>query len=69
MPEKLLRLPDVQERFPMSRAYIYAEISRGRFPKPVPIGIRAVAWRESEIEAVIESRARQGNKPELEPAA
>jgi prophage regulatory protein len=68
MPEKLLRLPDVQELYPMSRAHIYAEIARGRFPKPVPIGVRAVAWRASDIEALIESKGKQA-EPQFSPAA
>lgn len=56
MTEKLLRLPDVQELYPMSRAHIYAEMARGRFPQPVAIGLRAVAWRASDIEALIERK-------------
>jgi prophage regulatory protein len=49
-PERLLRFPSVQQRVPYSHSTIYLLIKEGRFPKPVFLGGRAVAWRESEID-------------------
>jgi prophage regulatory protein len=64
MPEKLLRLKDVQERVPYSRAQLYALMSENQFPKAIAIGLRAVAWRESEIDAWISSKiVAAGGKP------
>lgn len=55
---KLLRLPDVIEQTAMSRSAIYAEMERGRFPRPVKLlsGARANAWPADEIAAWINSR-------------
>ena len=33
----------------LSRSTIYARIKDGTFPRPVPLGERAVAWLETEI--------------------
>lgn len=56
MLEKLLRLSEVRNRVPYSRATIYRLISSGEFPRPYNLGARAVAWREAEISAWIETR-------------
>lgn len=34
----------------LSRSSIYRKMSEGSFPKPVPIGERAVAWIDSDVE-------------------
>lgn len=58
--QKLLRLTDVRARVPYSRSTIYQLISQGKFPKPICIGERAVAWLESDIDAWIEARIQSG---------
>lgn len=50
MNNSILRLPDVKARVGLSRSTIYLRITQGNFPKPVPLGGRAVGWVESEIE-------------------
>ena len=45
----ILRLPAVTARTGLSRSTIYQRIAEGRFPKPVPLGGRAVGWVEAEI--------------------
>lgn len=52
--QKLLRLPDVIARTGLSRSTIYETATR--FPKPVKLSARAVAWVESEVDEWIESR-------------
>lgn len=47
----LHRLPAVTARSGRSRAWIYAAIARGEFPAPVRVGVRAVAWRDSDLVA------------------
>ena len=51
----LIRLPEVLKRTGFGKAWIYRLISEGRFPAPVKIGVRAVAFVESEIDAWIQS--------------
>jgi prophage regulatory protein len=46
----ILRLPAVKERTGLSRSTIYQRIAKGRFPKPISLGARAVGWVESDIE-------------------
>lgn len=46
-----IKLPKVLAISNKSRSTVYAEIKAGRFPKPIKIGRRAVAWLDSEIEA------------------
>lgn len=55
-PDVLLRLPRVKQRTGLGRSTIYEQISQGLFPKPVKISVRAVAWRESQIDQWIEQR-------------
>lgn len=54
----LLRLKEVLQRLPVSRASLYAGMRTGLYPQPVRIGKRTVAWKESEIEACIASMNR-----------
>ena len=54
--QKLIRLPEVRQRVPLSRSMIYLLVSRGEFPKPVSLGRRSVAWVEAEVEAWVAAR-------------
>ena len=53
--QSLIRLPEVLKRTGFGKAWVYRLISEGRFPAPVKIGVRAVAFVESEIDAWIQS--------------
>ena len=50
MKPSISRLPDVKKRIGMSRTTIYARISEGTFPQPVPLGGRSVGWLDTEID-------------------
>jgi prophage regulatory protein len=52
----LIRLDRVKARTCLSRSTIYAYMRDGRFPQPVTISERCVAWVETEIEAWIAER-------------
>lgn len=54
--EQLLRLPEVREFTRRSTTRIYADMAEGKFPKPVRIGARAVAWRARELETWLQER-------------
>jgi prophage regulatory protein len=47
----LLKLTAVMRETALSRSSIYNAIQEGRFPRPVKIGKRAVAWRAEDIAA------------------
>ncbi len=47
---RLIRLPEVLERTGYGKSWIYRLINDGKFPAPVKIGSRAVAFVESEID-------------------
>lgn len=53
--EKLLRYPDVRARLPMSRSSWYEGIKAGRYPPPVKLGPKMSAWREADIDELIQS--------------
>lgn len=63
-PIRLIKMPEVMHRTANGKAWIYRLIAQGRFPKPVKIGSRSVAFVESEIDAWIEQRiaASRGNE-------
>lgn len=56
MSDPLLRRPDVEALTGLSRAWIYAAMQRGEFPRPVKIGRRAVRWPRSVIDRWVEAR-------------
>lgn len=56
MADRLMRRPEVENMTGLSRSTIYAWMGAGRFPKPVPLGSRLVAWRESDVLSWIEAR-------------
>ncbi len=53
---RLIRRPVVQDMCGLSSSAMYEQIANGTFPRPVPIGARAVAWVESEVEDWIDKR-------------
>jgi prophage regulatory protein len=59
----LMRLPQVMREVGLCRSSIYAAVSQGRFPSPVKIGLRAVAWRAEELEAWKATLGRGGPTP------
>lgn len=56
MTNVLLRLSSVKAACGLSRSELYRRIRSGDFPRPVALGSRAVAWRQSDVVAWIDSR-------------
>lgn len=52
----LIRLEQVKARTGLSRSTLYAYVREGRFPAPVAISERCVAWVEGEIDGWIAER-------------
>jgi prophage regulatory protein len=48
-PTKFLRRPEVEKITGLPRSSIYERMAAGTFPRPVPLGDRAVAWLEAEV--------------------
>lgn len=58
----LLRLPAVKARVGLCRSSIYNRIAEGKFPPPVSLGGRAVAWPSDSIDRWISDRIAQGGR-------
>jgi prophage regulatory protein len=56
---RLLRLPDVLERVGLRRSRLYDLVADGRFPTPVKLGDRAVAWPADEVDDWIRAKIRE----------
>ena len=53
---RLIRLKEVMHCSGLARSTIYKYVAAGIFPKPVPLGGRAVAWVQAEVDAWIDSK-------------
>jgi prophage regulatory protein len=64
-PDQLLRIEQLQEIFPFSRASIYRLIRAGKFPSPISLGGgRAVGWLRREVDEYLRERiAARGVSP------
>ncbi len=62
IPPALIRLDTVMARTGLSRSTLYAYMREGRFPQPVAISERCVAWIESEISDWIADRIAKGRR-------
>lgn len=56
MNQQFLRLPQVRDMVGLSRSEIYRRVSIGDFPKPVPLGARAVGWVSGEVQAWVKQQ-------------
>lgn len=53
--EGYVRLSEVLAVYPVKKSTWYNGINAGRFPKPVRLGARTVAWRVEDIRLLIKS--------------
>lgn len=61
MTDRILRRAETCHRCGFSVPGLYKAMREGRFPKPVRIGPRAVGWRESDIQAWMDSLPTAGD--------
>jgi prophage regulatory protein len=47
--QKIIRLADLPNFTGLRRTQIYALVTAGRFPKPVRLSTRRLAWLEAEV--------------------
>lgn len=68
-PLRLLRRPEVERLTGLKTSAIYAAMKAGTFPRPLPIGMNAVAWISVEVEAWIAQRVLARDRPQVEQVA
>jgi prophage regulatory protein len=55
-PERLLRMPEVEQLCGLKRSSIYRRVADGSFVRPVSLGGRAVGFPASQIQQWIADR-------------
>ncbi|WP_431276853.1 helix-turn-helix transcriptional regulator [Variovorax ureilyticus] len=53
----LLRLPQVLAMYPIGKSTWWEGVKSGRYPKPIRISTRCVAWRMTDIHALLQEQA------------
>jgi prophage regulatory protein len=56
--DRLLTWPELTQLIPYHRVHVNRLERAGKFPLRLQLGAKRVAWRESEIQAWIDSRPR-----------
>jgi predicted DNA-binding transcriptional regulator AlpA len=59
-PRAALRLKQVLKIYPVSEGTWRRGVREGRYPRPIKIAARAVAWRAADILALLEDRESEG---------
>mgnify|MGYP003603103788 FL=1 len=59
---RILKLKEVLTRTGLGKTTLYMLISNGDFPKQIPLGLRAVGWLESEVDAWILEKIESRNR-------
>ncbi len=62
MTNKFLRRNEVEKVTGLKRSSIYSKIKEGDFPKPIKLGMRAVAWLEADVMQWIESKVTDSRR-------
>jgi len=60
--KKIIRIKATKDLTGLSRSTIYAMQKEGMFPHSISLGLRAVGWLESDIEAWIDTRISASRK-------
>ncbi len=54
VPDRLLNAKSVMEFTTYSRTELWRQVQSGRFPSPVKLGERRIAWRASDVAGFID---------------
>jgi prophage regulatory protein len=65
MNAKLLRIDEVLVQVPLSKSTLLRQVAEGRFPAPIRLGARRVAWLETEIATWREARIAARDEPSV----
>lgn len=58
--QKILRLKDVVSTTGLSKSSVYRLLSMQLFPAPIRLGLAAIGWRASDIDAWLAARPTVG---------
>ena len=56
MEEIIIRRKTLEAKLGLSCSTIYALMAKGKFPRPVKLGNRAVGWKSEDIKRWVEER-------------
>ena len=59
---RLIRRKEVEKMTGLVKSSIYLKIKEGDFPKPIKIGLRAIAWLEADIAGWIAAKVEKSKK-------
>lgn len=59
MARTVLRRREVEARVGLKKSDLYARMAAGEFPRPIPLGTRAVGWLEDEVDAWVTARVAE----------
>lgn len=62
MSKTLIRMSETMRRTGYGKAWLYKLISQDRFPKPIKIESRSIAFVESEVDDWINQRIEESRK-------
>lgn len=57
---RFIRLKEVKKICGLSRTTLYQKIKKGEFPESYALGVRAIGWLASDVDAWIASRVKVG---------
>jgi prophage regulatory protein len=58
VPLILMRIPQILEIMPISRATFCSMVKKGEFPKPIKIG-RSSLWTQEQVQAYMRQKAKE----------
>ena len=67
MSEKLLNRREIEQMLNIGRSSVFRYLKEQGFPEPIRLSARSLRWRESEVQAWIESRKGAKCKNKAKP--
>lgn len=61
--DRLLRLDEVLQRFPVGASTWWAGVKSGLYPKGVKVGPKLTCWRQSDVDALEMAHTKDGSAP------
>lgn len=65
MTIKMMRLPETVAAYGKPKSSLYRDVKNGLLTPPVDIGLRASAWPDNEVQAVIRARIAGQNDEQI----
>ena len=55
MTDKFLRLSQILQLIPIGKSTLWEKVKKGEFPKQIKLGTKISVWKESDVQAYINS--------------